>query len=60
MTLNEIYSKYTIGSAGFIGAIQTHCCFDCSDDEINRIAVISPTAEAFQRNWENDDSWADA
>jgi hypothetical protein len=60
MTLNEIYDQYTPGSQGFVDAVETHCGFDISRSEIERIADKSPTAADFQRNWEGDDSWTDA
>ena len=52
MTLNEIYATYTIGSEGFIRAVEDNCGFEISREEIERLAAISPTAEDFQINWE--------
>lgn len=60
MTINEIYAAYTTGSNGFIKAVQTHCGFDCSDDEIRRIAEHAENADQFQKIWENEDWWTDA
>ena len=52
MTLNEIYATYTIGSEGFVRAVEDNCGFEISREEIERLAAISPTAEDFQKNWE--------
>ena len=52
MTLNEIYNEYTIGSEGFVLAVESNCGFEISREEIERLAAISPTAEDFQKNWE--------
>lgn len=60
MTLNEIYAQFTIGSTGFVNAVSSHCGFDTSRDETKRIAEKAPTAEDFQRIWENEDWWIDA
>lgn len=60
MTLSQIFDTYTAGSQGFCEAVQTHCGFNASLTEIERIADLADTAEEFQRVWENDDSWTDA
>ena len=52
MTLNEIYNEYTIGSEGFVLAVESNCGFEISREEIERLAAISPTAEDLQKNWE--------
>lgn len=60
MTLSDIYATYTAGSQGFVAAVQTHCGFCASNDEVRRIADRASDADEFQRIWENDDSWTDA
>lgn len=60
MTLAEIYNSFTPGSQGFVIAVETHCGFDISPTEIERIGDASKTAEAFQAAWENEDWWTDA
>ena len=59
MNLAEIYSQFTTGSQGFCIAVETHCGFGVSRDEIKRIADKSPTAEQFEAAWEGDDWWTD-
>ena len=59
MTIEQIYSDYTVGSQGFCIAIETHCGFGISRTEIARIAARASDAEQFQSIWENDDSWTD-
>jgi hypothetical protein len=60
MTLSEIYDSYTAGSVSFVQAVQSHCGFCASNEEIERIADLASDADEFQRIWENDDSWTDA
>lgn len=60
MTLAQIYNDYTVGSAGFCAAVETHCGYNISREEIGRIAAQAKTDEEFQNIWENDDSWTDA
>lgn len=57
--LETIYETFNPGSTGFIKAVQTHCCFAVSDDEIRRIAHKAETPEDFQKIWENEDWWID-
>lgn len=59
MTIEQIYAAYTAGSTGFAIAIETHCGYCISREEIKRIAAKASTAEEFQQVWENDDSWTD-
>lgn len=60
MTLEQIYNEMNRGSHGFCKAIETHCGFNISVEEIERIAQRARTAAEFQEIWENDDSWTDA
>ena len=60
MNIHEIYTTFSAGSRGFVMAVQSHCGFNASDDEIERIAELADTAEEFQSVWENDDSWTDS
>lgn len=59
MTLADIYSEYTPGSLGFVIAVETHCGFAISRDEIRRIAEKARSAEEFRFIWENEDWWQD-
>lgn len=52
MTLTQIYATYNIGSKGFCNAVDTHCGFCISMEEIKRIALLANTAEEFQMIWE--------
>lgn len=60
MTLAEIYSTYTIGSEGFCRAVETHCGYDLSREQIARIAERASTAEEFHHIWENEAWWIEA
>ncbi len=60
MTLAEIYETYQIGSSGFVRAVEQLYAYNITRTEIERIAAKAPTAEEFQRIWENDDDWLDA
>jgi hypothetical protein len=60
MTLNDIYNEFTVGSNGFVKAFQTHCGYDLSNEEVERIAAKAPTAAEFDRIWANEDFWTDA
>lgn len=60
MTLAQIYTEYTRGSQGFCIAVETHCGFCISRDEIQRIAERAETPEQFQAIWDNEDWWTDA
>ena len=59
MTINEIYADYTPGSQGFAIAVETHCGYNISRDEIKRIGSRAVTPDEFQKTWENDDWWTD-
>ena len=59
MTLETIYETYTAGSTGFCIAVETHCGFEISRSEIERIAERAPTAAEFERIWERETGWAD-
>jgi hypothetical protein len=59
MTLENIYAEYTQSSAGFAIAVETHCGFNISRDEIKRIAEKASDASSFRSIWENDDWWTD-
>ena len=59
MTLEQIYNEYTPGSQGFAIAVETHCGFSISRDEIKRISSKADNAEKFWRAWEKGDWWAD-
>ena len=59
MNIQTIYSTYQVGSNGFIRAIQDHCGYDVTDDEIARIADKAVTADQFQDVWENESWWQD-
>ena len=60
MTLADIYSQFTRGSQGFCIAVETHCGFGISRDEIKRIAEVAETAAMFEATWDATDWWADA
>lgn len=60
MTINEIYETYTVASQGFCVAVETHCGYQISRNEIARIASKAATADEFQNIWENEDWWTDA
>ena len=60
MTLIDIYAEFSIGSRGFIRAIQTNAGLDISDQEIERIAARARTAEEFEAIWSGEDWWTDA
>lgn len=57
MTLEKIFDQYTIGSDGFVAAVQTYCGFNISNDEVRRIAETAKTANEFQDIWENKAYW---
>ena len=60
MTLTQIYNEFTPASAGFTIAVETHCGFCISRDEIERIAEQAETADEFESIWENEDWWTRA
>jgi hypothetical protein len=53
MTLQDIYDNFTAGSPGFVNAVQSHCGFNMSDEEIKLIAELARNAAEFERIWEN-------
>ena len=57
--LNQIANEYQWGSQGFVVAVETHCGFSISRDEIQRIADRTATPGEFQSAWKNDDDWTD-
>lgn len=57
--LSEIYTEYKSGSQGFCIAVETHCGFNISRDEIERIGDAAGTAEEFYNTWENETWWTD-
>jgi hypothetical protein len=59
MTITEIFDQYTQGSQGFCIAVETHCGYDISRDEIERIAGAAETAADFHRIWADDFWWTD-
>ena len=59
MKLKDIYDEYQVGSQGFCIAVETHCGYEISRPEIERIAVQAPTPDDFQRTWEDKDWWVD-
>lgn len=59
MTLQEIYQQFTPGSQGFAKAVETHCGFEASIDEIKRIGLRANSAEEFEAIWQNEDWWSD-
>lgn len=60
MTLADIYDVFTPGSQGFAIAVETHCGFGISREEIKRIANKAATAEQFEAIWSNEDWWSDS
>lgn len=60
MNITEIYAEFEIGSTSFIRAVQSHCGFNCSDEEIERIAKRAANGDEFQKIWENEDWWTRA
>ena len=60
MTLEEIYNTFSVGSEGFIRAVETHRGLEISREEIERIAEVAPTADDFMNVYENSDAWTDA
>jgi hypothetical protein len=59
MTLKDIYNEFNAGSDGFAEAVQSHCGFEISRDEIKRLGRNCATAANFQTAWENDGWWED-
>lgn len=59
MTLDQIFSEYTVGSTGFCIAVETHCGYDLSRDEIERIGYASKTPEDFDHIFAEEFWWTD-
>ena len=67
MTLADIFDTYTPGSLGFCTAVETHCGFEVSRPEIERIALRAAVAgpdsvdlaAEFRRVWSEDAWWRD-
>ena len=57
--LNQIADEYRWGSNAFVIAIETHCGYNMSRTEIERIADRTSTPDEFQAMWENDVDWLD-
>ena len=57
--LEKIYAEYTVGSTGFLRAINAaySSAMDIDEDEIARIASKAKTASEFEAIWENEDWW---
>jgi hypothetical protein len=60
MTLQDIYAEYTAGSTGFCIAVETHCGYEISREEIARIAARAKNSGEFEAIWTNEDWWTDA
>jgi hypothetical protein len=68
MTISDIFATFTAGSTGFCRAVATHCGFDASQTEIERIALRAAEegpnsddmAAEFERIWEEEFWWTDA
>ena len=59
MALEEIYATFSTGSEGFIRAVETHCGFGISRDEIERIAEDAESPVEFELIYTNEDYWTD-
>lgn len=57
--LTDIYEHYKKGSTGMVQAIETHCGFCISQDEIKRISQECVTAELFIDTWQDENWWSD-
>ena len=60
MNIQDIYAAHTVGSLGFCKAVETHCGYGLSLEEIKRIAEIAKTPEDFERIWEDEAGWPDS
>jgi hypothetical protein len=60
MTLHEIYDEYDPGSEGFCRAVETHCGYQMTREEIERIGDVAKTPEEFDRIWEDHGWWCDS
>lgn len=70
MTLSDIFADYNPGSSGFCIAVETHCGFEISRAEIERIAKAAAAAcpdaddndalaAEFERIWRDESWWSD-
>lgn len=59
MTITEIYENYTPGSQGFCIAVETHCGYEISREEIERISNRAGTAESFDMIFNDEAYWTD-
>ena len=59
MRIFEIYETYAPGSDEFVAAVQQHCAYDISDDEIRRISGRAMSGEAFDYHWSDETWWRD-
>ena len=59
MRIFEIYETYAPGSDEFVAAVQQHCAYDISDDEIRRLATRAMSGEAFDYHWSAESWWRD-
>ncbi len=59
MTLQEIYTEYRPGSQGFCIAVESHCGYDMSREEIERIGDKATNPEEFKRIWRDEIWWTD-
>lgn len=57
--LAAAYADFTPGSTGFAIAVETHCGFQASREEIKRIAERARNAAEFVKIWQNENWWAD-
>lgn len=53
------YADFTPGSTGFAIAVETHCGFQASRDEIKRISERAGSAAEFVKIWQNETWWTD-
>ena len=58
--LDRAYDDYTPGSKGFCAYVETHCGFDISRSEIERIGKRAATPAGFRSTWADEDWWTDA
>ena len=59
MRISEIYETHPAGSDEFVAAVQAHCAYDISDDEIRRISGKAISGEAFDYHWSDETWWRD-
>jgi len=58
-SLNEAYEVYTPGSQGLCAHVETHCGYEISRTEIERIAERAATPAQFAAIWADEDWWTD-